>query len=168
MHHSKPHKYEFIFSIIKALQLNPVEFEHNLRKGAAYESIIYNWVVNLYQEGKSCDEAFRIIFEKRVQVLYSINENIMLEDTIVTNRKYQKVLENLQTIPLYMNLKEKEKQSIRRKAIALIETRLWSVAEIVDFTIEIIKNTINLKPQQKTRINQRIKTQNSFWNSKTY
>lgn len=142
-------KRTFLAKVLDCLQLNLVEFEQNLRNGAAYETIIYNWVVNLYQEGKSCDEAFRIILEKRVQVLYSINENIMLEDTMITNRKFQKVLANLQTIPLYMNLKEKEKQSIRRKAIALIETRLWSISEVVEFIVKIIKNSIKTEEEQK-------------------
>ena len=142
-------KKTFLAKVLDCLQLNPVEFEQNLQKRGAYETIIYNWVVNLYQEGKSCDEAIRSILEKRVQVLYSINENIMLEDTIVTNRKYQKVLAKLQIIPLYMNLKEKEKQSIRRKAIALIETRLWSISEVVEFIVNIIKNSIKKEEERK-------------------
>ncbi|WP_027392816.1 hypothetical protein [Aquimarina latercula] len=149
MHHSKPDKDEYIFNIIKALQLNPIEFEQNRIDGAAYETILYNWAVNLYQEGKSCDEAFRIILEKRVQILYSINGNIMLEDTMVTDRKYQKVLTKLQTISAYDDLKEKEKQSIRRKAIALIETRLWSISEVVEFIVKIIKNSIKTEEEQK-------------------
>lgn len=143
MNNQKIRKYQFIIGVIKSLQMNPVEFEQNLIKGAVYETILYNWSVNLFQEGKDINEAIRIILEKRIQIIYSINGGFTSEGNIINNRNCQKVLAKLKDQPTYSNLRENEKQKVKSKINALVQTRLWSIAEIVDLTHEIIKNTIN-------------------------
>lgn len=135
-------KSKFMLELIKALQLKPYEFNKNLENKEVYETFIYNWALTLFQEGKDINQAIGIILKKRIQVIYSINNDSILEDSIVNNRKYLKILSKLQSNPMYSTLKEKEKQGVREKINALVETRLWSISEIIDFAIEIIRNTI--------------------------
>ncbi len=140
---------KYITTIISSVQMNVDDFMQNLGNGENYENTIYQWAITLFDEGKSLKEAINIILQRRELVVLNSMKIPENQDTAVVSRLHQKVMKGLSIHPVYFNLNNSQKKSIKNKIDALIATRLYRHNEIIQFVIGIIRHTL---PQSQKKI----------------
>ena len=142
-------KNQFISIIIKSLKMNIDDFMVNLKKNEHYETTIYHWAINLYNEGKTLEEAIEII-NKRIHLVSSSpnshTSSSYYNDLDVSMIKmYQKVIRKLETNPIYNSLSNNNKEMLQEKVRAFVHTNLYTANSIVNIIINVIKNTLPIK-----------------------
>jgi hypothetical protein len=156
MKNSKIDKNKFIALILKSLKEDIDQFHTNLTKGENYETTLYQWSVNLYNEGKPIDEAIEEINTRRRLVMVSCTRGLNNKKNISTQRKLEKVMLNLRQESCYAKLDDSQKAIINKRVEALADTDLWNHLELLEFAITIIKKifyTDDAKSDIKTKKN---------------
>lgn len=145
MKNSETNKNEFVASIITSIKMNTNDFMENLSKGENYERIIYEWSVNLFNEGKTIEDAIKIIHERRMLIVFNSSYNSSSREEYVSIRNHQRIMEELKSLPAYFNLNQKQKASLQNKIDALIESKLRTHSEVIRLVLEIIKYNFKSK-----------------------
>lgn len=140
MKNSELEKNKFVSSIIDSIKMNVDDFMQNLTNGEKYESIIYEWSINLFYEGKSIEDAIKVIHERRMLIIFNSSYNSSSREEYVSIRNHQRVMEELKSLPTYYNLNPKQKASIQINIDALVESKLRTHSELIKIVINIIKN----------------------------
>lgn len=65
--------YRFATDVLKALHLDSKVFFDDVENQNLYEVQIFNWINELYLQGKNSDEAIQDIHQKRWDILAAIN-----------------------------------------------------------------------------------------------
>lgn len=65
--------YAYMLVILKAMSLEPELFFEYVGEGRAYEAQINNWIKELYDKGKTTDEAIRFIYSSLRQIMIDRN-----------------------------------------------------------------------------------------------
>ena len=149
MERSIINKNKFILIIIKLLKMKTDDFMVNLKKNENYETTIYHWAINLYNEGKTLEEAIEII-NKRIHLVSSspnshISSSYYNDLDVSMIKMYQKVIRKLETNPIYNSLSNNNKEMLQEKVRAFVHTNLYTANSIVNIIINVIKNTLPIK-----------------------
>uniref|UniRef100_UPI001304B1C7 hypothetical protein n=1 Tax=Aquimarina sp. I32.4 TaxID=2053903 RepID=UPI001304B1C7 len=115
------------------------------------ETTIYQWSSSLFDEGKSIEEAVKIIQDRTSKILYSSGGPSNDKD-VLSIKNHQKVINKLKLQSTYLNLNEVDKEKVLDRVDALIKTRLYSVSEIITLVLGIICH-ITMNPQTETNKN---------------
>ncbi|WP_271783638.1 hypothetical protein [Aquimarina algiphila] len=129
---------KFISSIIESIRMNVNDFMQNLADGKNYEITIYEWSINLFNEGKSIKDSIEIIHNRRMLVLLNGNYEFSIQNKI--SRNHQKVMRELKMNPTYFKLKKSQKEEVQTNIDHLVETNLYFHPEIVQMILELIKH----------------------------
>jgi len=144
----KRSKNKFISAIIKSLKIDNDSFMDNLRKGENYETTIYQWSINLFDEGKAVEEAVSII-NKRINLVLSNSTCFNIQD-LSNNKSYKKVMNQLEINPIYSSLDIDQKYILQHKVNAFVNTNLYTSYDIVKIILNVIENTISNDTKQNT------------------
>jgi hypothetical protein len=132
--------------------MNVTDFMQNLANGENYETTIYQWSIHLFDEGKSIEEAIKVIQERKAKVMFNSGDASNTYKDVSILRNHQKVINSLKAQPTYLNLSDNQKEKIVGRVDALVETRLYSASEIIQLVLGII-NHITMKTQPKANKN---------------
>ncbi len=128
----------FLSTIISSIQMKKDDFLSNLLNGYKYEQKIYEWSLDLFEEGLNVEEAIEIIYGRRMLILSNDSLINQPNRTIIVN--HQKVMFALDNLPIYSNLTNSEKEKLQLSIDAVISTNLYLYPEIIAMTVSIIKN----------------------------
>ncbi|WP_271769252.1 hypothetical protein [Aquimarina algiphila] len=145
MKNSELDKNKFISSIIDSIKMNVNDFMQNLANGEKYETTIYEWSINLFKEGKSIDDAIKVIHEKRMLIIFNSSYISSTREELITARNRQRIMTELNSQPIYINLNEKQKASIQKNIDVLVESKLRTHSTIIKLVLELIKQNITSK-----------------------
>ncbi|TPN87093.1 hypothetical protein [Aquimarina algicola] len=130
---------KFISSIIESIKMNVNEFMDNLANGEKYETTIYKWSINLFNEGKSIDDAIKTVHKRRMLFVVNSTYNPSPHEEYSSQRNHQRIMVELESLPIYLNLNQSQKASIQNTIDALVESKLRTHSGIIELVTEIIK-----------------------------
>ncbi len=65
IHQHSTTAHRFMTVILAALHMQHDDFIQQVAQRTPYETIVYHWIHNLYQKGKSTEEAIQLIYRAR-------------------------------------------------------------------------------------------------------
>ncbi|WP_027393194.1 hypothetical protein [Aquimarina latercula] len=142
MKKSELEKNKFLALIVKSLRITEKEFKQNLDKRENYEITINQWSTNLFNEGKTSEEAIKIVNERISLVLCNSKEPKPNPQNLVLIKNHQKVMDLLQVNPIYSSLNTDEKHSIQNRIDAFVKTDLYTPNDVVNIILKVIQNTM--------------------------
>lgn len=132
--------------------MNPDDFMQNLTNGENYEITIHEWSLNLFNEEKSIDETVRTIRARINKVSgFSIQNIEPPKKYFMLSKNYNKIMAELKLRSIYDHLSNPDKEIVKERVSALIETRLFSPKELIEYGMKIVKSIFYNKPENLKR-----------------
>ncbi|WP_298546089.1 hypothetical protein [uncultured Aquimarina sp.] len=137
-----PNESKYITSIIRSLKMDINKFTQNLFAKENFEVTLYQWSINLFNEGKTSEEAIKIVNQRISLVLSNSTEPKPNPQHLVLIKNHQKVMDLLQVNLIYNSLNTDEKHSIQNRIDAFVKTDLYTPNDVVNIILKVIQNTM--------------------------
>lgn len=138
-------KSSYIAFIVQSLRMEINDFLDRVYDGDQYESTIYTWTVLLYEEGKSKEEAVRLILNRRMAIINAASFNTKKQ----ISQNYEKSMQRLSEYTNYKKLNTIQQEMIKKRAYELAKTDLYSISDLIFYILEIVNDMVGKKNDHK-------------------